>query len=82
MGSLIKKKDLELLLQRLNPHPKPKVWLEQYTIPAETAAEILFIAGFQYVYCETVDILNKTGTNPGGKRRLAVRDILVPSHCC
>jgi len=68
MGSLIKKKDLELLLQRLNPHPKPKVWLEQYTIPAETAAEILFIAGFQYG-----DIEGKRVTDLGcGTGRLAL----------
>lgn len=40
----IRRKDLEIALQRLAAHPQPKVRLEQYTIPSNTAAEILFIA--------------------------------------
>jgi len=41
---MIRKRELEILLERVVAHPKPKVWLEQYTIPSRTAAEILFIA--------------------------------------
>jgi putative methylase len=38
------KKELELILQELKPIQKPKVKLEQYTIPAYLAAEILNLA--------------------------------------
>ena len=31
-------------MERTSPHPSPKESLEQYTIPAETAAEVLFLA--------------------------------------
>ena len=40
----IRKHDLAITLQKVNPHPKPKAALEQYTIPADLAAEILFTA--------------------------------------
>jgi putative methylase len=33
---------LTITLQSVSPHPNPKVALEQYTIPADLAAEILF----------------------------------------
>ncbi len=41
---MLRRKELEIALERLAVHPQPKVWLEQYTIPSRTAAEILFIA--------------------------------------
>lgn len=40
----IRKRDLAIKLQAIQPHPKPKVTLEQYTVPADLAAEILFRA--------------------------------------
>jgi putative methylase len=40
----IKRKELEILLQKIPPHPKPKVKLEQYSTPAGIAADILFEA--------------------------------------
>jgi len=40
----MKKKQLEILLQKLNLHSKPKVYLEQYPTPADIAAKILFDA--------------------------------------
>lgn len=40
----IRKHDLTIKLQKIGPHPKPKVALEQYTVPADVAAEILFLA--------------------------------------
>jgi putative methylase len=40
----MKKKELELLLQAVKEPPSPKVSLEQYTIPANLAAEILNLA--------------------------------------
>jgi putative methylase len=41
--SLTKKK-LEILLEKLEPFQKPKVSLEQYTIPSNIAAEVLYYA--------------------------------------
>ncbi len=41
---LIRKQELAIRLQQVNPHPKPRIALEQYTIPANLAAEILFEA--------------------------------------
>ncbi|MFQ6012383.1 MAG: METTL5 family protein [Thermoplasmata archaeon] len=40
----IKRKDLAIFLQRLDPLPDPKAGLEQYPVPAEIAAEVLFRA--------------------------------------
>jgi predicted RNA methylase len=44
----IRKRELAIRLQQIEPHPEPKVWLEQYTIPADLAAEILFAACYTY----------------------------------
>ena len=44
----IRKHDLAIALQRVNPHRKPAVALEQYTIPADLAAEILFTACYTH----------------------------------
>ncbi len=45
---LIRKRDLAIKLQKVSPHPKPKVALEQYTIPADLAADMLFLACYSY----------------------------------
>jgi putative methylase len=52
----MRKKRLEALLERIPAHPSPKVALEQYTVPGETAAEILFIADkiFNDVKCRRI----------------------------
>ncbi len=42
------RKKLEMLLEKLRGHPDPHVLLEQYTIPARVAANILFIACYVY----------------------------------
>src|SRR5208282_2972762 len=44
----IRKHELAIALQKVNPHPKPAVALEQYTIPADLAAEILFTACYAH----------------------------------
>jgi putative methylase len=44
---LVRRRDLEILLQKVAPHPQPKMGLEQYTIPPDTAAEILLIASIR-----------------------------------
>jgi putative methylase len=64
----IRKQDLAIALQQLGPHPKPKIALEQYTIPANLAAEILYTA--RYVHD---DIQDKTVLDLGtGTGRLAI----------
>ena len=45
---VIRKRDLAIKLQMVGAHPKPKVALEQYTIPADLAADILFLACYSY----------------------------------
>ena len=45
---ILRKRDLVRALERVRPHPHPKVFLEQYTIPAELAADILFTAAYTY----------------------------------
>jgi predicted RNA methylase len=65
---LIRKRDLAIRLQLVAPHPKPKVALEQYTIPATLAADILFEACYVYN-----DIENKSVADLGtGTGRLAL----------
>jgi len=40
----VKQKELEMLLQKVGPHPRPSPELEQYSTPAIIAAEVLFLA--------------------------------------
>ncbi len=40
----IKKKDLEIKLEEISPHPSPSRELEQYSTPAPIAADVLFTA--------------------------------------
>lgn len=64
----IRKRDLTIKLQQVAPHPEPKVALEQYTIPAPLAADILFEACYVYD-----DIENKSVADLGtGTGRLAL----------
>jgi predicted RNA methylase len=52
----------------MKPHPSPRIRLEQYTIPATIAADILFLAAFVYG-----DIAGKTVVDLGtGTGRLAI----------
>jgi len=44
MGPMVRRRRLEIALEGVDAHPEPKAWLEQYTIPSRTAAEILSIA--------------------------------------
>ncbi|KZX10719.1 METTL5 family protein [Methanobrevibacter filiformis] len=42
--TIFKKKHLEIAIQSIPPHPKPKVELEQYSTPASIAADVLWNA--------------------------------------
>jgi len=65
---LVRKLDLEKALSKVEAHPMPKAYLEQYTIPSEVAAEILYIA--TYIYD---DIIDKTIMDLGcGTGRLGI----------
>jgi len=56
------------MLSLVEPHPSPKAYLEQYTIPVEAAAEVLFIAAYI-----NDDITDKTVADLGcGTGRLAI----------
>lgn len=64
----IRKRDLTIKLQQAMSHPEPQVALEQYTIPADLAAHILFQACYMYG-----DIENKSVADLGtGTGRLAL----------
>jgi putative methylase len=64
---------LEKAISRIEPHPTPKAYREQYTITSATAAEILYIA--TYIYD---DIIEKTVVDLGcGTGRLAIGAVLL-----
>jgi len=44
----VRKRDLEILLSRIPPHPRPRVELEQYATPAHLAARMLWVAAYTY----------------------------------
>jgi putative methylase len=64
----IRKHDLTINLQTVGSHPIPKVVLEQYSVPADLAAEVLFRACYEFG-----DIEGKTVIDLGaGTGRLAL----------
>jgi putative methylase len=65
---VVRKHDLAIKLQAVNSHRAPDITLEQYTIPADLAAEILFRACYEFG-----DIEGKTVVDLGtGTGRLAL----------
>ncbi len=70
---LVRKRDLEQTLSEIEPHPLPNAYLEQYTIPSNVAAEILYLAAYVYD-----DIIDKTVVDLGcGTGRLAIGAALL-----
>jgi putative methylase len=43
---IVRKLELEMLLSRVEPHPEPQADMEQYTIPADVAARMLYVAAY------------------------------------
>ena len=60
----VRKHDLAIALQKIKPHPHPILALEQYTIPADLAAEILFTACYVHDDIKNKDVLD-LGTGTG-----------------
>jgi putative methylase len=70
---LVRKLELELFLSQIEPPLTPKPSLEQYTIPADVAATMLYMATYTYN-----DIVNKTVLDLGcGTGRLALGAALL-----
>ena len=70
---LVRKRDLEQILSRIDANQFPNAYLEQYTTPSNVAAEMLYLA--TYVYD---DIIHKTVVDLGcGTGRLAIGAALL-----
>ena len=70
---LVRKLDLERALSEVELHPSPKAYLEQYTIPTDVAAELLFITAYVHD-----DIMKKIVADLGcGTGRLAIGAALL-----
>ncbi len=70
---MVRKRNLEIALSKVEAHPTPKAYLEQYTIPANIAAEILCIAAYV-----NDDIIGKNVIDLGcGTGRLAIGAALL-----
>jgi len=76
---LVRKLDLERWLQSVEAHPSPKAFLEQYTIPPDVAAEILFIATYindDVADKTVVDLGCGTGRLAAGAAFLGAKEVL------
>jgi putative methylase len=60
----IRKRDLTISLQKVSSHPRPEIALEQYTVPADLAAEILFRACYEFGDIESKSVID-LGTGTG-----------------
>lgn len=75
---ITKKRHLEILLQNILPHNKPKVRLEQYTTPANIAADILWNAYSlgDIEYKKVVDMGCGTGVFAIGAALMGARKVV------
>jgi len=70
---LVRRLELEKALHQVEPHTSPKAYLEQYTIPEDVAAEMLFVAAYIHD-----DIIEKIVADLGcGTGRLAIGAVLL-----
>lgn len=57
MKRITRKKHLEMKLQSIPPHPKPKIGLEQYTTPSVIASDLIWNA-YSFGDIENMDIVD------------------------
>jgi putative methylase len=70
---LVRRLNLERILQQVEEHPSPQAFLEQYTIPVDVASEMLFIAAYS-----NDDILGKKVVDLGcGTGRLCIGAVFI-----
>lgn len=74
----MKKKDLEIILQKIPPHPSPMIKLEQYSTPATIAADIIFNAYLEDDIADNVvlDLGCGTGVFSLGAKLLGAEKVL------
>ncbi len=56
MEEIVRKRELEIFLAKIKPHPQPKLILEQYTTPPSLAANILHTAAYTFndIICKSI----------------------------
>jgi len=56
MEEIVRKRELEIFLAKIKPHPQPKLILEQYTTPPSLAANILYTAAYTFndIICKSI----------------------------
>lgn len=76
---VVKQKELEMLLQKVSPHPKPTPGLEQYSTPANIASDALFFAyGLKDIHGKkVVDPGCGTGILAIGAKLLGADDVVA-----
>jgi len=72
----MKKRHLEIILDSLKPHPKPKPHLEQYTMEGKLASEILFFAKEDILNNFVIDLGCGTGKLAIGAKLVGARKVL------
>jgi putative methylase len=74
----MKKKELEIVLQKLPPHPAPIIKLEQYATPANIAADIMFNAYLEEDIADKVvlDLGCGTGIFSIGAKLLGAQEVI------
>ena len=73
----VRKRDLAIRLQSITQHPKPKLEFEQYTVPSDFAAEMLFHACYIRGDIEEKSVVD-LGTGTG---RLALGAKMLGASC-
>lgn len=75
----VKKQQLEILLQKVQPHPKPSASLEQYSTPAPIAADVLWFAYAQGDIAgkKVVDLGCGTGILGIGAKLLGAEEVIA-----
>jgi putative methylase len=76
MKSKMKKKELEMILQKIPNIPKPSPTLEQYNTPASVAADILFNAYQDIANKKVADLGCGTGIFSIGAKMLGAKNVV------